>query len=372
MFLFISFLTIVAFITTLIATYFVKNWAIRNDLVDNPKRRKHPAQIHKGSIPRAGGLALLIGLCVPILFFLPISRTLVGILLGASITVIIGLIDDWKDVSPYIRFIGNIISALCVVAVGVGIPFINNPFNGIIDLTTLQFSFDLFGARTIVLFADIFALVFIVWTMNVVGWSSGVDGQLPGFTAIAAFVLGILSLRFTAHDISQWIVTALAFITMGSFLGFLPWNFYPQKIMPGYGGKTLAGFLLATLSILSGAKVGTMILVLGLPMADALFTILRRVGKGKSPVWADRGHLHHRLLDRGWSVKKIAVFYWIVAAFLGLIALTVSSQNKVFILLTLVAVVGGVMLWLNKAQSEFIQTSPRNARKSNPQSRQKG
>ncbi|MBI2029761.1 undecaprenyl/decaprenyl-phosphate alpha-N-acetylglucosaminyl 1-phosphate transferase [Candidatus Gottesmanbacteria bacterium] len=356
---FIGFLTIVALISTYVATFFVKKIAIHYNLVDDPAIRKHPAHIHKGIIPRAGGLALFIGILVPIVFFLPVDKTIIGIMLGALITVVMGLIDDWKDVNPYIRFIGNIASAVCVVGAGIGISFISNPFGGVIHLDSY------------VLLPDLFAILFIVWTMNVVGWSSGVDGQLPGFVAIACFVLGILSLRFVSEDISQWVVTALAFITMGSFLGFLPWNFYPQKIMPGYGGKTLAGFMLATLSILSGAKVGTMFLVLGLPMTDALFTIIRRLGKGKSPVWADRGHLHHRLLDYGWSIRKIAVFYWAITALLGIIALNVSSQNKVFILLTLVAVVGGIMLWLNKAQTEFTQSSEHTQRKPNPQSRQK-
>lgn len=117
--------------------------------------------------------------------------------------------------------------------------------------------------------------------------------------------------------------------------------------MPGYGGKTLAGFLLALLGILSYGKLGTALLVLGVPMIDAGYTLLRRLGRGKSPVWADRGHLHHRLLDLGWGKRRVALFYWGVSAILGAVALTVTSQQKVFTLLLLAVGVGGFLLWVN-------------------------
>lgn len=350
-------LSFLAFLISFISTYFVKKYAGRFGLVDDKFHRKHPAQIHQGTIPRAGGLALYLGIIIPALLFLPLNKALIGIILGATLTVIIGLIDDRKDLNPYYRFFLNVLTALFVVGAGIGIPFINNPLNGIIHLDTIRITFDFFGQHSILIFSDIIALLFIIWTMNVVGWSSGVDGQLPGFVVIASFVLGVLSLRFTAHDISQWVVTSLAFITMGSYLGFLPWNFYPQKIMPGYGGKTLAGFILATLSILSGAKVGTMVLVLGLPMTDALFTIIRRIISGKSPFWADRGHFHHRLLDKGWGKRRIAILYWLVSAFLGFLALSVSPKQKLFALLTLIAVVGGVLLWTSRFRKEITRIS---------------
>jgi UDP-GlcNAc:undecaprenyl-phosphate/decaprenyl-phosphate GlcNAc-1-phosphate transferase len=182
--------------------------------------------------------------------------------------------------------------------------------------------------------------------MNIIGWSAGVDGQMPGFVAISAFVLGLLSFRFALTDPAQLPVAVLAFIVAGAFVGFIPWNFYPQKIMPGYGGKTMAGFLLAILAILSYGKVGTALLVLGIPMADAIYTLVRRVGSKRSPVLADRGHLHHRLLDMGWSRRKIALFYWGLSAILGTIALTVTSAQKLFVLLLVAVGVGGFFLWV--------------------------
>ncbi len=320
-----------AFFITLGITPMVIHFARKYKLVDDPKKRFHPAHTHKGIIPRAGGLAIIFGIFIPIIILLPMTKILIGIMLGSALLVTIGLIDDHHDISPYVRLGTNALAAIIVVLAGAGIPYITNPLaGGVIPLDTFRISFDLFGSHSLLVWADIFAFLWIMWTMNIVGWSAGVDGQMPGFVAISAFVLGLLSLRFAVSDPSQLTVTVLAFIIAGAFSGFIPWNFYPQKIMPGYGGKTLAGFLLAVLGILSYGKLGTALLVLGIPMTDAVFTLIRRIGKKQSPVWADRGHLHHRLLDLGWGKRRIALFYWGVSAILGVIALTVTSQQKLF------------------------------------------
>jgi UDP-GlcNAc:undecaprenyl-phosphate GlcNAc-1-phosphate transferase len=338
---------LIAFITTGIITPLVIRIARKYKLVDDPRVRYHPAHTHKGIIPRAGGLALFIGIGFAIVLFLPVTKAVMGILLGSLILVVVGLFDDKKDVPPYIRLMTNALAALVVVFAGVGIPYITNPVSGgVIHLDTLRFTFTIFGPHSVVVWADIFAFLWIMWTMNIVGWSAGVDGQMPGFVAISACVLGLLSLRFTLADPSQIGVTILAFIVSGAFAGFLPWNFYPQKIMPGYGGKTLAGFLLAILGILSYGKLGTALLVLGIPMMDAFYTLLRRIGKSRSPVLADRGHLHHRLMDLGWGKRRIALFYWGVSAILGTIALTVTSQQKFYAMFLVAVAVGGFLLWV--------------------------
>lgn len=338
---------IIACIATFAAVPLVIALAKKYNLVDDAKKRYHPAHTHKGIIPRAGGLAIFAGIVIAILLFVPMTKATVGILLGSLILIIVGLIDDRKDIPPYIRLTTNAVAALFVVFAGVGIPYITNPLSGgVIHLDTLRLSFNAFGPHSILILADIFAFLWIMWTMNIVGWSAGVDGQMPGFVAISACVLGILSLRFTILDPTQVHVTILAFIISGAFLGFLPWNFYPQKIMPGYGGKTLAGFLLAILGILSYGKVGTALLVLGIPMMDAVYTLVRRIGKSKSPVLADRGHLHHRLLALGWGKRRIALFYWMVSAILGAIALTVTSQQKLYAMLFVAVAMGGFLLWV--------------------------
>ncbi len=317
-------------------------------LVDDPKIRYHPAHTHKGIIPRAGGLALCLGITISVIFFIPLSKLIIGILVGSMLLTCIGLLDDKQDVNPYLRLATNIVAAIIVVGTGAGVPYVTNPLTGgIIPLDTWRINIDVLGIHSIVVWADLFAFIWIMWTMNIVGWSAGVDGQMPGFVAISALVLGLLSLRFSLQDPTQMIITILAFIVAGGFLGFLPWNFYPQKIMPGYGGKTLAGFYLGLLGILSYGKVGTALLVLGIPMIDAVYTLLRRLSLGKSPVWADRGHLHHRLLDLGWGKRRIALFYWCVSAILGMIALSVSSQQKVFTLLLVAVVIGGFLVWVS-------------------------
>ncbi len=213
--------------------------------------------------------------------------------------------------------------------------------------------------RTIWVLADVLALIWIVWCMNMINWSKGLDGQLPGVVVIAAVIIAMLSFRFT-EDVTQWSVTILAAITAGAYLGFLPWNWYPQKMMPGYGGGALAGFLLAVLSILSGAKLATLILVLAIPMIDAGYVIVRRIKEGKSPVWGDRGHFHHKLMDLGWNKPKIAVFYWLVTLVLGLMALQLNARQKVFTIVLLILMFGAVLLWVNY----FISSSRRSDRAS--------
>jgi UDP-GlcNAc:undecaprenyl-phosphate GlcNAc-1-phosphate transferase len=329
-------------------TPFVILFAKKYGLVDDAKKRYHPAHVHIGIIPRAGGLSLFAGLTFGIILFLGVTKLSVGLLLASAVLTLVGLADDKSDIHPYIRLLTNSLAALLIIGAGVGIPYITNPLTGgIIHLDTLRFAFHFLGTHSILVWADVFAFIWILWTMNIIGWSAGVDGQMPGFVAIAACTLGLLSMRFASTDTNQQTVTILAFLVSGSFAGFIPWNFYPQKIMPGYGGKTLAGFFLAVLGILSYGKVGTALLVLGIPTIDAVYTLIRRIGKGKSPVWADRGHLHHLLLNLGWGKRRIALFYWGVSGILGSVALAVTSQQKFFTLLFVAVAFGGFLLWVN-------------------------
>jgi len=329
---------------TLLSVPLIIRLARRYGLVDDPKKRYHPANTHSGIIPRAGGAAIAAGIIGAGLWYLSPSPQVYGIYIGAVLVVAVGLWDDVVDLSPYLRLLLNFLAAGIVVWSGVMTPFITNPFGGVFHLDQFSFTVSLLGSEyQFFLFSILFSLLWIVWMMNAVGWSAGVDGQFPGFVAIASIVIAILSQRLAASDVSQTLVTELSMITAGAFVGFLYWNFYPQKIMPGYGGKSLAGFMLAILSILSGAKVGTALLVLGVPLIDAFYTILRRILKGQSPFRADRGHLHHLLLDLGWGKRRIAFFYWGITAFLGVIALTLQSPQKLFVFLFLFVVIGAVL-----------------------------
>lgn len=344
----IFFASLVSFLVTFFSTPFTIKLANKLGLVDNPKKRKHPAHIHKGVIPRAGGLPIFLGIFLTTFLFLPLTKKIVGVFLGASLTVFIGLLDDKHDLNPYLRLLSNFLAAALVVGFGVGIAYLTNPFNGIIHLDQPRFYFNFYGPHSIWILSDIFALIFIVWTMNMVNWSKGVPGQLPGIVTIAALTLGILSLRFALTDPLQVPIALLCFITASSFLGFLPFNFDPQKIMPGYSGGALGGFMLAVLSILSFGKLATALLVLAIPTFDAVFVMARRIASGHSPVWADRGHLHHKLLDLGLSFRQISLFYWLVCAILGVVALTLQSEEKLFAIFLIGTVFLGGLLWLSK------------------------
>ncbi len=329
------FSTLISFLFTFPTIKLAKKFG----LVTDRKKRYHPAHTHTGIVPRAGGLPIYLGLLISSLVFLPINKIMIGILLSSFLIILIGIWDDYADISPIFRFFANIIISSVVVGFGLGIPYISNPFGGIIPLDTIKINFFFFGERNILLIADLIAIVWLTWTTNMVNWSKGVDGQLPGFVAITAFFLGILSQRFTAHDISLQTTTIFCFIVAGAFLGFLPWNFYPQKIMPGYGGGALAGFLLGILSILSFGKLGTATLLLSVPMIDAFYTIFRRAKNKKSIFKADWGHFHHRLLEIGWGRRRIAIFYWIITFILGIYSMFLKGNEKLIAFFSIAAMI---------------------------------
>lgn len=332
------------FFTPLVKKYFENHHWVENPLQKNIKTHNATAI---STVPRGGGLPIFLAILITSLIFLPLDRHLFGILLAALITLIVGLFDDVKDVNPSLRLITNITAAFIVAASGIGIAYLSNPFGGVINLSGYSPAINVFGTiHHPWLIADFFALIWIVWCMNIVGWSAGVEGQLPGFVAISAIFIGILGLTHS-QDISQWPVIILAGAIAGSYLGFLPFNFYPQSIMPGYSGKSLAGFFLAVLAILSGAKVATVILVLGIPMIDALFVLTYRLARHRSLFQPNDIHLHHRLLKLGWTRPQIAIFYWLISLVLGLISLFLNSQQKLYVFLGLFIVFVGslINLW---------------------------
>ncbi len=201
---------------------------------------------------------------------------------------------------------------------------------GVIHLDQPQLHFVLFGEeRNIWLLSSAFAILFIMWNMNIINWSKGVDGQLPGFVMVACLFIAVLANSFQDAP-SQFNVAQLALIVSGAFAGLLYWNFYPQKIMPGYGAGSLAGYFLSVLAILSGAKVATTLMVLAIPTADGIFTIVRRILAGKSPFWGDRGHLHHKLMDNfGWDPRRISIFYILTSFFMGFFILFLNHTGKI-------------------------------------------
>lgn len=305
-------------------------------LVDKSTAKDHPKNVHTIPVPRGGGLPIFITMVFVATMFLKFDRSLAGIFAGAFILTVLGVLDDVFNLSPYFRLILGVGAAAMVVRAGIGINYISNPLGaGIIHFEQTKW------------IAEGLAVLWIVWAMNFVNMGAkGLDGQLPGVVVIAAVVMGILSFRFV-NDTTTWPSAYLAFTLAGAYGGLLIFNFYPQKIMPGWGGGALAGYFLAVISMLSGAKVATALIVLGVPLMDVIYAIVRRIISGKSPVWGDDQHLHHRLLKLGWSKRGVAAFYWVVTALLGTLALQLNSELKIYTIVLIAVVVGGLLLWIN-------------------------
>lgn len=336
----------VAFLISLVLTPITIVLAKKYKLVDNPKIHKHPALLHKTTIPRAGGLPIYLAVFAASILFLELSQKMLGIFLGGLVLVGVGLLDDRLDLKSYHKLLAQILAAVVVVASGVGIAFITNPLGGILRLDTVRIVFDFLGQHSILVFADLFALFWIVWVINMVNFSSGVDGQMPGIVLVALLVLFLASLRFFG-DPSQLVVSQLALIGAGATAGFLIYNFYPAKIFPGDSGSYFLGFLVAVVAILSGAKVGAAILVMAIPLVDGVFTIGRRIASRQSPFVGDRKHLHHRLLELGWGQRRVALYYFLMCAILGAAALGLSTSEKIFAVVVVAVIVLGGLLWLN-------------------------
>lgn len=337
---------LLSFTMTVLITPVVIYFTNKYGLIDDPKR-KHPAILHKIPLPRGGGIALFFGAFSTAVFLLPWNNITGAIFFSAFIALVVGVIDDMlnarsNEISPYLRFLVNILCAVIIVGSGISVQYITHPLGGILYFHQIQI-LSLFGFTLYL--SQLIAIIWIIWVINMLNWSSGVDGQISGIVAISAIVIGILSLRFIPDEIVQ-IDTKLSFIIAGVSFGFLLYHFHPARILPGYGATSLY-LLLAVVSILSGAKLATAILVLGVPMVDALFTIVRRILSGRSPFVGDKRHLHHVLLSLGFSQRQVALFYWVISAIVGVITLQLQSRNKFFALIMLLVIVTGALLFLH-------------------------
>lgn len=336
---------VLALIISLLTTPLTVLFFQKMGWVVDPKKTPHPAHIHKTPVPKGGGIPIFVAVTVTILLIMKPDNHLLAIGIAGLITLIVGVIDDIRSSSPYLRLGMNFLVAAIIVASGIGIAYISNPLGGIIDLSWPRLGFELFGEhRELWILADIFALLWIPSLMNAINWSSGIDGQISGVITVAAAVLGFISLNFSA-DITQWPVATLAFATAGAFAGLTVYHFYPQKIMPGYSATSLAGLLLGVISILATAKVGALIIVLGIPFIDFLYILIKRIVSGKSPVWGDKSHLHHKLLAMGWGRRRIALFYWLAAVVLGVAALSFEARTKLLIMIGLVILMTVFIIW---------------------------
>ncbi len=344
---------LLSFLVSLGATRLTIKWAMKYGYVDIPSR-KHSAILHDHPIPRAGGVPVYVATLLTVLFFSgqlingyqANIKHLLGIFIAGLGIVVMGTLDDKYDLSARLRLVLMFVFALIVVGFGIGITYVTNPLGGVIRLDQLVYGFTFAGGlHTIVVLADIFAVFWIVSLMNIVNWSSGLDGQNAGIATIALAILGFSALRYNQTSEPT---ALLAFITSGAYAGFLIFSAYPQKIMPGFGGSTFSGFMIAVLAILSGAKLATALIVLAIPIIDGAWVVFRRVLNKQNPLQNTRTHLHHYLLDIGWSKRRIAFFYWLICAILGILVLQLNSQTKPFVFLLLLLLFLAGALWLQR------------------------
>lgn len=316
---------LLSFLVAFLCTPLIKKVAFKIGAVDVPKDNR---RIHKQPIARLGGLAIFYGFIVSFLVFSSLNSVTLGLLIGALVIVTVGVIDDIKPLNAKIKLMFQIIAALIVVYSGVEIHAITNPFT-----ESKISSLELYGISTII------TVLWIVGVTNAVNFIDGLDGLAAGVSSIAAVFLLFIAL-INGRTNEALLTAALA----GATLGFLPFNFNPAKIFMGDTGSTFLGFTLAVISIQGTMKGYTAIalsvplLVLGLPIFDTAFAICRRIIKRRPVMEADRGHLHHRLIDAGYSHKQSVLLLYVISTFLGVSALIVTESTHLRALIAVATV----------------------------------
>ncbi|NOZ70659.1 MAG: undecaprenyl/decaprenyl-phosphate alpha-N-acetylglucosaminyl 1-phosphate transferase [Chloroflexi bacterium] len=337
---------LVAFALALVLTPVSMRLAYRWNLLDHPGGRRQ----HIGDIPRIGGIALYISFVVAMLAirwlppaWLPVSsdpkeaQRWLGLLLGVSFVALFGLLDDRFEFGPWPQYGAQLVAGVISIVFIIFIERVNNPFgpNPIIF------------PRPLIWFLTIF---WFMGAMNTINWLDGIDGLATTVAAIVAVVLAIHMLRT-----QQQSVALLALALLGSTLGFLFFNFPPARVFMGSIGAYFLGYTLAALGLIAGARVATVLLVMGLPVLDVAWLIFWRWRHGRPLGQGDRNHLHFRLLAKGFSERQIVIGYATFCALFGVISLmTASTQAKVGALLALLAVGGYIIWWA----SPHVATTP--------------
>ncbi len=326
-------------ILALVLTPLVRRIVIRYEIVDRPDARR----VNLIAVPRAGGVATSAAFLLVASLFLVINDRanlvessgaldiahVTALLLGGAIAAALGAIDDLFDLRARWQLLGQLVLAGGAVALGIGIGFVANPFGpGIIALS---------GP-----IAAGFTIFWIVGMMNSINWIDGLDGLSSGVALIAAVTLGLISLT---TQVGQPLVAVLCFALAGALLGFLRWNFHPATIFAGTSGVQFVGYTLAVLAILGTAKVAVALLVLGVPIIDTFWIIVRRVSQGGSPFRPDRTHIHHRLLDLGLSHRETVLVIYGICLVLAVLALLLSGVTQLYAFLG-VFVAFGLVLFL--------------------------
>lgn len=320
---------VVPFIIALVVSYLltpgVKKVAIKVGAVDRPNARK----VHTHVIPRLGGLAIYIGFMAAVLFCVPLHHELIGMLLGCTAIVAIGIWDDICNIPARVKLVGQIAAACIPVAFGIQIEWLTNPFGDILVLPEV--------------IAVPLTIFWIIGFTNTVNLIDGLDGLAAGVAFIAS-----ISMFLLAVNLNQFLPALIIVSMAGAALGFLQYNFNPAKIFMGDTGSMLLGYTLAVSAVLGLVKTAATvalvvpIIALGLPILDTTFAIIRRRMSGVPIFQPDKGHLHHRLLALGMTQKQAVLIMYFVSMILGIVALfvaNVSYQTGIVTVLVVLAVI---------------------------------
>ncbi len=317
---------LLAFALTPVAERLGRRWQI----VDRPRgRHKHPKPISK-----FGGMGIYAAFTITVIIaqFLPVVRTddkeivrLFGLLLGGAFLFVFGILDDRYEFSALPQYIAQLVAAAIAVMFLIFIERFNNPLTG---HSTPEWPYIVTVTLT---------LLWLGFMMNTVNWLDGVDGLAAGVCGVAALMMFI----HAAFRLDQVSVSLLPLALLGATLGFLPYNFHPARIFMGSNGALFLGYTTGVLSIIGGAKMATVLLVMGLPLLDVVWQIVRRASTGGDPMKGDRGHVHYRLLDLGLSQRQIVLGYYAFCTLFGGLALITAS--RLFKLIALVVMTGAIV-----------------------------
>lgn len=342
-----------AFLLAFLLTLLVKKVAIKMDIVDKPYLER---KVHKKAVPLLGGTAVFLTFFI-ILYFVRDKLTAgnldmhhwIGFFAGACFLILGGFLDDKFNIHPKYQVIFPILAVLSVIAGGVEIEKITNPFGGFLELDNLKVPIIEWGGamRYFMVISDGLIILWLLGMMYTTKLLDGLDGLVTGVVAIGAFVIFLFTMttKYYQPDIG---LASLALCAVS--LGFLLFNWHPAKIFLGEGGSLFLGYALGVLAIISGGKIAVALLVMGIPVLDVVWTIIRRAAGKKNPFTiSDRLHLHFRLYDLGLGQKKTVLAYYFMAGVFGLLALFLQSQGKIMALGGLVVLMIVIVALLERA-----------------------
>lgn len=352
------FLFIITLCLSLLLTLLVRKVAIHYGILDYPnlERKKH-----RTPTPLLGGVAIFLAVAA----VLYINRSILlsgnlevhhwlGVFLAGLIVVVGGVLDDIKKYPPAVQFIFPLLAALVVVVSGVGIDKVTAPGGGYLYLNTWSFPLFSWFGQTIYfnLISDTFTILWLLGMTYTTKLLDGVDGLVGSVTGVGSLVI------FLFTTTTRWFQPDIAFASLilcAACIGFLILNWHPAKIFLGEAGSLFLGFMLGVLSIISGGKIAIALLIMGIPVLDVGWTIIRRLLKKKNPFrFADRQHLHFRLLDAGLSPQQTVAVFAVTSLIFGLSALFLQSKGKIYslgILFLLMLVLIGLFNWLDRKRA---------------------